>query len=571
MANSSSAARRAAYLFLTLCCGALLAFAGFRVYDIYGPSKISVGGIPYGLPAGTTVLRGDSPDMAAESAKVPVQVQTELRRASELLRSGSLQSAYDIYDGVVVLYPDLLPALLGQANVLFEMDSITPVQQDRLILLVDKLQSRFPGSGLSAYLESHRVFRNGNESAALELARVATEKAPALYQARLWYGELLLNVSRYVQAANEFRTVVSLTNGDVPKAYERLAEVYHVSGNLDSCSALVEFALSQYPVNAKLLLLQGYLNEYRGHFDAAEKIYQRILAFRPDDADARNAAATLGEKSPPGPGTGIVLSPQDRAQTACDILEPLVEKYPENLPLREALGRAYMKGRQFDLARMQFQEIMKSDPEYPDIQQRIQETNITRPAPITKNDGLTANLNRAVDSLRESMAPSTTHDFTTMLGHYVVRYGATPREFFKKYSIGNFRPVANNVWQETFYVAPYMHTYTVVFDSLNHFREVHVVVYDSSSSTNHLGIAPEIFTRLLKQNSRISGIGNSTGETDCGDGLVLDAAVWETQDNFEMLARVVGKPAEVRMVRFDKSALPPGLKLCDYGKYLNEY
>ena len=58
MANSSSAARRAAYLFLTLCCGALLTFAGFRIYDVYGPSKISVGGIPYGLPAGSTVARG---------------------------------------------------------------------------------------------------------------------------------------------------------------------------------------------------------------------------------------------------------------------------------------------------------------------------------------------------------------------------------------------------------------------------------------------------------------------------------------------------------------------------------
>ena len=120
-------------------------------------------------------------------------------------------------------------------------------------------------------------------------------------------------------------------------------------------------------------------------------------------------------------------------------------------------------------------------------------------------------------------------------------------------------------------MAPYKHTYTVVFDSLNHFREVHVVVYDSSSSSNHFGIAPEVYTRFLKQNSRISGIGNSTGETDCGDGLIIDAAVWETQDNFEMLARVVGKPAEVRMVRFDKTALPPGLKLCDYTKYLNQY
>ena len=197
------------------------------------------------------------------------------------------------------------------------------------------------------------------------------------------------------------------------------------------------------------------------------------------------------------------LSPQDRAQTALDILEPMVDKYPENLPLKEALGRAYLKGRQFDLARKQFQDIQKVDPEYPDIQQRIQESNITRPAPINKNDGLTANLNRAVDSLRETMAPSAVHDFSTMLGHYVVRYGATPKEFFKKYSIGNFRPVAKNVWQESFFVAPYMHTYTVVFDSLNHFREVHVVVYDSSSSSNHFGIAPEIYTRLLKQNSRI--------------------------------------------------------------------
>lgn len=571
MANSSLAARKAAYLFLVLCCGALLTFAGFKVYDYYGPSKIVVGGIPYGLPSGSIVLRGDAPDFSDEMSKLPVQTQTELRRAMELYRSGALVSAFEIFDGVVVLYPDLYQAVWGEVNTLFEMPNLSDSQRDRLTLLVGKLQGRFPGSGISAYLESRTLFLSGNETAALELAKAAAEKSSALPEARLWLGELLMHNGRGVQAENELKTVVSLSGGGMPKAYELLAELYHQNGQLDSCSALVEYSLAQYPVDAKLLLLQGYLHEYQGRFDAAEKLYQRILAFDPDFAPAREAAATLGEKSPPGPGTGVVLSPQDRVQTACDILEPLVEKYPENLPLREALGRAYMKGRLFDRARMQFQEIQKSDPEYPEIQQRIQETNITRPAPIAKNDGLAANLNRALDSLRESAGPSSSHDFTTMLGHYVVRYGATPREFFKKYSIGNFRPVANNVWQESFYIAPYMHTYTVVFDSLNHFREVHVVVYDSASTTNHLGIAPEIFTRLLKQNSRISGIGNSTGETDCGDGLVLDAAVWETQDNFEMLARVVGKPAEVRMIRFDKSALPPGLKLCDYSKYLNQY
>ena len=325
MAYSSSAARRAAYLFLTLCCGALLAFAGFRLYDLYGPSKISVGGIPYGLPAGSTVPRGDTPDLSAELAKVPVQVQTEIRRATELARAGSYQSAYDIFDGVVVLYPDLLPALLGQINTLFEMEPLSDNQQDRLSLLIGKIQARLPGSGVSAYVESRKIYQSGNASAALELARVASERAPALYQTRLWYGKLLMETERFLQAANEFKTVVSLSSGDVPAAYELLAEVYHRSGQLDSCAALVEYALSQYPVNVKLLLLQGYMDEYQGHFDAAEKIYQRILAFMPDYAPAREAVSTLGEKSPPGPGNGVVLSPQDRAQTALDILEPMVD------------------------------------------------------------------------------------------------------------------------------------------------------------------------------------------------------------------------------------------------------
>lgn len=571
MAKNSSGAQKAAYLFLALCCGALLAYAGWRLYDIYGPSKITVSGVLYGLPAGSSIARGDTPDLAGETAKSPVQVQTELRRAGELYRNGVYGSAFEIYDGVVALYPELLPAIWGELNTLFEMEQLSEMQRDRQTLLIGKIQGRFPGSGMATYLDSRNFYAAGNEATALELARSACEKAPALIEARLWFAQLLMNNSRTIQATGELRSVISLTEGDMPRAYELLADIYHQNGQLDSCSAVVEFALSQYPVNAKLLLLQGFLEEYQGHFDAAEKLYHRILAFRPEYTAAREAAATLGEKSPPGPGNGITLSPQDRAQTAVDILEPLVDRYPENLPLREALGRAYLKGRMFDRARLQFQEIQKADPEYPEIKLRIQESNVTRPAPISRNDGLTANLNRAIDSLRGNSVPATKHDFSTMLGHYLVRYGATPREFFKKYSISNFRPVANNVWQESFYVAPYMHTYTVVFDSLNHFREVHVVVYDSSSTSNHLGMAPEVFTRLLKQNSRISGIGNSTGETDCGDGLILDAAVWETQDNFELLARVVGKSAEVRMIRFDKSALPPGLKLCDYARYLNQY
>lgn len=571
MATSTVVARKAAYLFLSLCAGALLAYAGYRLYDEFGPSKITVEGIPFGLPAGSLVVTGDTPDMEDGVSRLPAQTKAELRRAVELARGGNTRAAYEIFESIALVHPDLLLAVWGETNTLFEMDLTSEMEREHLSVLVSYLQRRFPQSGIADYLSSRKAYMSGDTSLAFEMARVASEKSPALYEVRLWYAKMLKDNSRLSQASAECRTAISLSAGSDPRTYELMAELYHALGSIDSCTALVEYALSQYPADAELLLLHGYLLEYKGRFDAAERIYHRILAFRPEFTKASLALSTLGEKSPPGEGVGTVLSPKDKAQVACDILEPLVEKYPENMPLREALGLAYLKAREFDRARMQFNEIVVRDPEYPEIQQRIQESNVTKPAPSNVYDGLTANLNRALDSLREVNEPSTKHDFTTMLGHYLVRYGATPGEFFKKYAIGNFRPIKANVWQESFYENPYMHTYTVVFDEKNRFKEVHVRVRDSSSVTNHMGVAPEIFSRLLKQNSRISGIGNSTGETDCGNGVVIDAAVWETQDNFEIIARFVGVPEEVRMVRFDKNALTPGLKLCDYIPYLKEY
>lgn len=571
MATSAATARKAAYLFLVLCVGTLLVFGGLRLYEKFGPRHIAVDGVPFGLPAGTQIAKGDFPELDGGLADLPIQTKAELRRAEEMSRGGNFRSAYEIFDAVSLMYPEVLASAWGEVNTLFEMDSLNTLEHDRLNLLVGKIQGRFPGSGISIYLDSRKAFVMGNVPAALEMARVAVSKSPAVYELRLWLARLLNDNSNYIQATEESHAAISLSAGADARTYELLANLFHTQGLLDSCSSVVEYALSQFPANVRLMLLQGVLMEYQGQYDAAEKVYQRALAFEPGFKDAAVALSTLGEKTAPGVGGGSAMSPRERMQGAYDILAPLVDRYPENLPLREALGLAYLKGRDFDQARNQFQEIAKRDAEYPDIQQRIQETNVTRPMLVQAHDGLAEDLSRAVDSLRGSSGPSTTHDFSTMLGHYLVRYGATPGEFFKKYAVSNFRPIKSNVWQESFYDAPYKHTYTVVFDSLNHFKEVHVVVYDSSTSSHHLGVAPEVFTRFLKQNSRISGIGNSTGETDCGDSIVIDAAVWETQDNFEILARFVGKPEEIRMVRYDKARMTPGMKLCDHIPYLKEF
>jgi len=572
MANSSSASRAAAYLFLVVFFGALLAYGGYKLYNKYGPSKVVVDEVPFGLPSGTSVLNGDAPNFKADVERLPVQAQAELRRAGELSRSGAAKAAYEIYDALVLLYPNVDAAVWGEVNTLFNMDSVSETMRDRADLLIGRLMSRYPNTGVSFYLDSRKSLLAGNLNVALELAKKACSRSPSVYEMRLWYAELLLRNSNMGEAVNECRAAISLSSGDSQRAFELLAKVYHDEGLLDSASSVVDYALAQFPLSSELLLLKGYLAEYNGKFDLAEKSYHRIIAFRPDFEKARRAIATIGEKIPPGKN-GYVSSARDRAQVARDILAPLVDRYPENLPLREALGIAYLKGHSFDQARREFNFILKNDPEYPDIKVRLSEVEQARKVVVDEfNHGLTVNLNRAVDSLRETMKPEKKHDFSTRLGHYLVRYGASSQEFFKKYSPSNFKQVKRFVWQESFYESPYLHTYTVVFDNSNRFRRVHVTVYDSSSTSNHLGVAPEVYSRLLKQNSRISGISNNTGETDCGDGVVIDAAVWETRDNFEIMARIVGKPAEVRMVRLDRSTLPPsGMKLCDYLPLLMEF
>ena len=134
MSRSTSAARKAAYWFLAVCCGALLAFGGFRLYEEFGPSKVSVDSVPFGIPGGSTVVRGDTPDMNKQLDRLPPQTQTEVRRAFELSRSGSSRPAYEILDAVVLLFPNLMPAVWGEVNTLFTSRAARRLRRETLRL-----------------------------------------------------------------------------------------------------------------------------------------------------------------------------------------------------------------------------------------------------------------------------------------------------------------------------------------------------------------------------------------------------------------------------------------------------
>lgn len=563
---SKAKARRAAVFFLIVLGVFFVLFAAYSVYLKVGPQNVVVARVPFGLPGGWKLPVGDSPDTLRGLDAMPFSTRQELHRAAELEKSGEFESAAEIYEAIALQYPGAFLAEWGVAVTLLSMDSLSAVWQSQLDRAVSILKRDFVESSVAFYLDARLAERANSPGTALELSRIAAEKAPAFADARLLYADLLYRAGRFAESGEEARAAISLYGGNEPRAYARLAWIFHDEGHLDSCGLVVEHALSKFPGSPSLLCLQGFLFEYRGNFDRAEDVYRRALAIRPGFSPAKDALLTLGEKSPPGaaPG-GARLSPKERVAIAYEILQPLVKQYPDNLPLREALGEAYLRGRDFDMAKSQFLEIRRQDPSYPEIESRIGRASSV-PTREGKKNLLADDLNRALDSMRT--LPQTEHSFESSLGHYLVRYGASEKEFFSKYSVGNFKKIGQGTWQEVFFEAPYFHRYTILFDKSGHFYGVHVVVSDSGSVLNKAAAnAPEIYTSMLLLNSRISGVGTETGETDC-DGTVISGATWETRDNFEMLARIVGKPDEVRMIRLDRSKIPEGARLCDNVKYL---
>ena len=566
MRISGNKARRAAIYFLMLLGGVFLALIAYTVYAKIGPRKMEVADIPFGIPAGTEIPVGDFPDTLSGIEALSQTTVQELRRAAELEKNERFGDAAEIYEAIALEHPGVFLAEWGVARSLLSKDSLSPVWKSLLESAERTLKKRYPESSITFWMDAKSAEKSNSLGTALELARVSTEKAPAFADARMLYASLLFREGRFAESENEARTAISLSLGANPGAYALLARIYHDAGTLDSCERVVDYSLSKFPLDPKLLCMQGILQEYRGHFDEAENIYRKVLAIRPDFPSATDALLSLGQKSPPGKLEGGRLSPKDRAKVAYDILEPLVLRYPDNLPLREALGAAYLKGREFERAKAQFLEIQNRDPEYPEIRRRIQEASSVPPVRDMKKNLLADNLHRAIDSMRTLPAPG--HSFESSLGHYLVRYGASPKEFFSKYSASNFKKIGKNSWRETFFDAPYFHRYTVLFDDTSRFYGVHVVVTDSNVVANKSAVnSPEIYSSLFQLNSRISGLGTETGETEC-DGTVLSGATWETRDNFEMLARVVGKPSEIRMIRLDRSKIPEGMRLCDYSKYL---
>ena|GEM_PF-495599 len=563
--KDSRRAQRISLYVMSLILGGLITVGLFNLGRLIGPKSIEAGAIPFGLAPGTSITTGKG---EADDTKLSPQALQEMARANDLLRAGNWKSAADVFGNVVVQFPQSRIALAGNIRALLQAEPFDESTSALAQELMSQLERKHPESTEGLFLRGLLASRQGQSTIALEFLEQAVKKNPGMLEGRLALGRVLLQGKQPLGAQTEARTGISLSEGSDGRFYGLLARSFHDEGRLDSCGQVVEYSLTRFPSDPELLVLGGMLLEYKGTFEQAEANYRKALAIDPRNQFAAEALHTLGEKAPPGSQGGQgSITPREKAQLAVNILEPLVELYPENMPLRDGLGQAYLKARQFDLALAQYQTIQDNDAEYPDLQLRIQESKAVTRAPVDEV-ALTVELKRGVDSLR-SIAKHE-RSFSERLGHYLVRWGAPPKEFFAKYPPESFTRLDSLTWQETTWEPPLELKNTIVFDKSHGLSAIHVTVRDTSYRQGGHNVMYDLYGRLLGQNSRISGMGTSTGDTQC-DTTSFQGAVWETPDNFEMMIQISKRRHEVRMVRLDRRQFVTMPRLCGHMGRLMQY
>ncbi len=540
----------------------IAAFAFVFVISVWfalSDRTISVSAVPFGLPAGTRIPIQER----AEFPSMPSGAEAELRQANDLRMAGALQAAQNNYETILLKYPNLPAALFGAAYSIVAEDTASAAKISKAKNLIEGLAQQMPGS---VWVELLLIFikeHEGNASHALEMAAKLAARSPAFSEARLKYADLLFKTEQASKAIDEARAAISISAGTDVRAYVNLAFALHSTGKIEECSELVNYALPRFPSQTDLLLIHGYLSEYSRDFDNAQNAYKKILALKPGDANATTAMITLGEKRMPETGLATTISLKDQAREAAKVIIPIIEEYPENLPLREALGKIYLKSRMLKEARTQFSEIYAQDFEYPNIRKLLDESSeeqqkIFTPPPLPLNSKkLADSLAKTIAALKES--EKSDYDDS---GRYLVHYGATFKEFFSKYSVTRFHKIDERTFYERYNIEPSAYENTVFFDSRNQFYATRSII-TNSVSTNSYDYIPDLFGHFLKKETGILGEGVAVRITECyGDRW--SGVVWTSRDNFEILMQNSSAPHKVFILRLHAKRFSDTGNLCSY-------
>ncbi len=355
----------------------------------------------------------------------------------------------------------------------------------------------------------------------------------------------------------------SLGSAEVPP-YDYLATLFYQTGSEDSALMALEYSQEKGWKTDQMDLVQGWLWEAHGFLHKADSVYRRLVEKNPDNGDYSEALTTLGWKPKSRKGS---LRPTDaEAIFAVSLLDPLARHYNKNAPLWMALGQAYFRRGMFGSATECFDSSLHLDSTLPGLNEKREAafSALIREAPQALTEAESrSRRQRAAASSGDEQAPVIIPGTNALLGTYSVSWGCSPNQVRQAYPKKTFVTLPGGNLLDTFVMDGIKHEYLLAFKD-GKLWGIRADVTDSAESSG------DVFGRMLRIKTKISGEGKGTGEAACPGYKSFQGIIWENDDTFEFMVQFVGKEHQIRLVRMGGDKLPQNRRLCDLAEYLKD-
>jgi tetratricopeptide (TPR) repeat protein len=239
-------------------------------------------------------VRAGSGDLAGAIADLDAVLKANPRDTRALLAKANLLVARKDMTGAEKLLRDAQAANPQDALIPYRLGEILAAQNrtDAAVVQFETSLARLPGAiePLNALVRLY--LGKGQAAKALALAEKAAAERPKDILVQTLLGDVYSASKRDAEAEAAFRRAIAL-NPKVVGPYEELSNHHLRRRDVAKATAVVLEGLEASPGNPVLMHRRAMLHVSAGEIDEAIRLYDEILAKRPDDTLAANNLATL--------------------------------------------------------------------------------------------------------------------------------------------------------------------------------------------------------------------------------------------------------------------------------------
>ena len=188
---------------------------------------------------------------------------------------------------------------------------------------------------------------------AIELNKLWLEVDPESVKAQQTQSSLMVLSNRLDDLAPQLATVLEQDKASLPANLMHLNRVLSRHGDKKSVQRLVDRLASPYDQVPEAHFAMGQAAANASDFMRAQSEFEKALLLRPDWEPAALARAQIQARQ--------------SSQTAITSLSDFVERYPNANDARLALARLLISEKKYDEARVQFDRLIKNNPDNPEV------------------------------------------------------------------------------------------------------------------------------------------------------------------------------------------------------------